>query len=262
MSSRKLDLSPAERLARTADPTLLFADAGLPEPHRHQVAALRNWRQDHMLLWSRQTGKSTTGAALATHNLLFPAGEITPTVVIVARAERQSNELFRKARQLYGALPYAPPLVTDAATAIETPTGGRILSYPGSEASVRGLSAATLALIDEATLVERELRDAVSPMLVTTGGPIWSMGTARGEEGWFFDEFTDPRLDDFVVKSFVTYRDVDHVKPDFIERERRRMPEWQFASEYECKFVASSETQLITRAAIERAVNAQEVALW
>ena len=50
---------------------------------------------------------------------------------------------------------YCPPLITDSATTIEVAGGGRILAYPGSEAAVRGLSAVTLALCDEACLVAR-----------------------------------------------------------------------------------------------------------
>ncbi len=112
---RAITLSPAERLARTADPCLLFGDADERPPHRHQVAALQNWRRDHMLLWTRQGGKSTTGAVIACHNLLFPINGTVPTIVVVSRAERQSGELFRKSRSLFGRLPYAPPVTQRSA---------------------------------------------------------------------------------------------------------------------------------------------------
>jgi hypothetical protein len=255
-----LNLSPIERLARTADPTLLFADAGERGPHAHQAEALRNWRRDHLLLWSRQAGKSSVGAALAVHNLLFPANGTTPTIVIVSRAERQSGELFRKARSLYGRLPYAPPLVTDSATVMETPEGARVLSYPGSEQSVRGLSAVTLALIDEATLIPAELRDAVSPMLSTTGGATWSMGTARGQSGWFFEEWEDDT--NTAVKSIMPWHECAHLSRDYIEKEKARMPSWRFAQEYECQFMEDGEVQLITGAMIRDAIDHNVRALW
>lgn len=255
-------LSAAERLARTLDPTLLFADAGLKPPHAEQVKVLRNWREDHMLLWTRQGGKSTTGSVLACHNAIFAPQGITPTVPIVSRAERQAGELFKKAREIYKRLPYAPPLAVDSQTVLETADGARILSYPGSEETVRGLSAVTLALIDEATLVPEELRNAVSPMLSTTGGPMWCMGTARGCSGWFYDEWDDPSTTGAVVKSKVTWRDVPHIVRGFIEKERRRMPSWQFQQEYECTFIDAGEQQLITRELVERIINPAEMALF
>ncbi len=253
-------LSPAEKLARVVDPTLLFADAGEREPHRQQVACLRNWRQDHLLLWTRQGGKSTTGATLANHNLLFPCNGTLPTIVIVSRAERQSGELFRKARSMYGKLPYAPELVTNSATVMETAEGGRILAYPGSEESVRGLSAVTLLLIDEGTLVSAALRDAVSPMLSTTGGPTWAMGTARGQSGWFYEEWQAGGLD--AVKSKMPWDQCEHIDRAYIEKERRRMPAWRFAQEYECEFQDDGEVQLISAATIRAAVDPEVRALW
>jgi len=255
-------LSPAEHLARIADPTLLFADAGEKPPHAHQVKALRNWRQDHMLLWTRQGGKSTTGAVLAAHNLLFNSDDQRPpTVVIVSRAERQSGETFLKTRTLLSKLPYAPPLTIDSATVIALAGGGRVLAYPGSEESVRGLSAVTLALIDEATLTPTELRNAISPMLSTTGGPIWSMATARGCSGWFFDDWHNTDLG-FVVKSKVTHDQLDHISADYIAKERLRMPSWQFKQEYECEFIDDGEVVLISAAIIDAARNPEVHALW
>ncbi len=257
---RAITLSPAERLARTADPCLLFGDADERPPHRHQVAALRNWRRDHMLLWTRQGGKSTTGAVIACHNLLFPINGTVPTIVVVSRAERQSGELFRKSRSLFGRLPYAPPLVTDSATVMETPEGGRILAYPGSEEAVRGLSAVTLALIDEATLIDVALRDAVSPMLSTTAGPIWAMGTARGQSGWFCEEWQDGAVD--AVKSKMPWWECEHLDRAYVEKEKHRMPPWRFQQEYCCEFLDDGETQLITAATIREAIDHDVRALW
>jgi hypothetical protein len=239
---------------------LLFTDAGVRPPHAQQVECLRNWRADHMLLWTRQGGKSTTGAVLACHNLLFPINGTLPTIVICSRAERQSGELFRKARSMYGRLAYAPTLVTNSATVMETPEGGRVLAYPGSEESVRGLSAVTLLLIDEGTLVPAALRDAVSPMLSTTGGPTWAMGTARGQSGWFFDEWQDGGLD--AVKSKMPWDQCEHIDRAYIEKERRRMPSWRFAQEYDCEFMDDGETQLITAATIRDAIDPEVRALW
>ncbi|MEM7312694.1 MAG: terminase family protein [Planctomycetota bacterium] len=262
MPTANLALTADEWMSRYLDPTLLLGDADFPPPHPAQTAALRNWRNDHMLLWTRQGGKSTTGAALACHNLVFPMPGHRSTVVIVSRAERQSGELFRKTQEFYHALPYAPPLAKDSATVMETTDGGRVLAYPGNEETVRGLSAVTLALVDEATLLPRELFDAVSPMLATTGGPIWSMATAKGCAGWFYEDWRSTTNNDLVVKSKVTWRDLPHINRDHIEREKRRMPPWMFAQEYECEFIDDGETQLITPAMIDAARNPEVVSLW
>jgi hypothetical protein len=161
---------------------------------------------------------------------------------------------------MYGRLPYAPELIVDTATVMETPEGGRVLAYPGSEESVRGLSAVTLALLDEATLIPIELRDAISPMLSTTGGPTWSMGTARGQSGWFYDEWQDGAVD--AVKSKMPWDECDHLVKSYIEKEKRRMPSWRFAQEYECEFMDDGETQLITAATIRDAIDPEVRALW
>ena len=246
-----------------ADPVLVLKDAGFHKPHPEQISVLRNWRRDHMLLWSRQGGKSTVGATIAVHNLLFNASSVAPyaTVPIVSRAQHQSGELFQTARKLYGALPYAPPLVVDSATVMRTPDGGRILAYPGSEESVRGLSAVTIALIDEATLVEESLRNAVTPMLATTNAPLWCMGTAKGEAGWFYDDWHNSDLD-FIVKSKVVYSELKHLPAEFFERERRRMPSWQFRQEYGCEFLADGDEFLIRPEVIDRVINSDIRPLW
>jgi len=256
-------LSPSETLARTLDPCLIARDAGLPELHPEQVRVLRHWRRDVLALWSRQSGKSLMAAIAAVHQLLFPSNpEHTPTVVIVARAERQSSECFRKAKQVYSKLSYAPPLRTDAATAVEIPSGGRIVCYPGSEEGVRGLSAVGLAVIDEASLCERELVDAISPMLSTTGGPLWCLGTGRAGENWFREAWENPALDRIVLKSHLPWDKVPHIDKAFVEKERARMPSWQFSQEYEAQFVDAGESILISRETILAAVNPEERALW
>src|SRR5207248_6382988 len=67
------------------------------------------------------------------------------------------------------------------------PGGGRIVGRPGSEATVRGFSAVSMMIVDEAARVSDDLYRAIRPMLAVSGGRLWLMSTPFGKQGFFYE---------------------------------------------------------------------------
>src|SRR4051812_11054259 len=163
---------------RRFDPAIFMEDAGLtPDPW--QACALRSTAKKMILLVSRQMGKSTTAAMLALHEAIYVPGSL---VIISSPTERQSIELFRKIRTFYNAIG-APDLSRELTTTLELTTGSRIVALPGDPETIRGFSAASLAILDEAARVPDSLYLAVSPMLAVSGGRLLLLSTPKGRRG-------------------------------------------------------------------------------
>lgn len=195
-----------------------------------QAALLASDSRRDILNCSRQAGKSTAAAVLALHEALYSPGSVT---VLVSPTQRQSSELFRKVIDLRSALPYAPPLLEDNRLSMHVAGGGRVLSLPGSEATIRGISAVTLLVVDEASRVDDQLYLAVRPMLAVRNGRLVLMSTPRGKRGFFWEVWDEG---DGWAKVRVPAVDVPRISVEFMDEERRSMPAWFFEQEYLCEF--------------------------
>jgi len=120
-----------------------------------------DWRR-LLLNVSRQAGKSTTAALLGLHEALYRPGSLT---LIVSPSDRQSAELFKKIVALRNELPQTFVLTEETRRSMTVDGGGRVASLPGSEATIRGFSAASLIVEDEASRVPDALYEAIRPML-------------------------------------------------------------------------------------------------
>ena len=122
----------AADLALALDPVRLARRAGLtPDPWQRDV--LRSRARQLLMLASRQSGKSTVSALLAVHEALYHAPAL---VLLLAPALRQSQEGFRKVRDVLAALGHAapalvPPYDRDTALLTELGNGSRIVCLPG-----------------------------------------------------------------------------------------------------------------------------------
>src|SRR5690606_9821957 len=128
--------SLARDLARAMDPTQIMRDAGMV-PDLWQEDLLLSDASRHLVLCSRQAGKSTTCGALATGGAIYDPG----LYLIIAPAQRQSVELFRKVLDFYRSVPDAPRITHESALRMELENGSRIIALPGTEATIRGYSA-------------------------------------------------------------------------------------------------------------------------
>jgi hypothetical protein len=119
-------------------------------------------------------------------------------------------------------------------------SGGRVVSLPGSEQTIRGFSGASLIVLDEAARVEDQLYYAVRPMLATSNGRLVGMSTPFGKRGWYWREWSDGQASWRKVQ--IPASEVPRISQAFLEEERAAMGDFMFRQEYGCEFVASSDS--------------------
>jgi hypothetical protein len=109
------------------------------------------------------------------------------------------------------------------------------VGLPGLEATVRGFSAVSLLLVDEAARVSDDMYRAIRPMLAVSGGRLWLMSTTHGQRGFFYETWAHGGPEWERVQ--VTARECPRIEAGFLEEERRVMGEQWFRQEYLCEFV-------------------------
>ncbi len=96
---------------------------------------------------SRQAGKSQSTATLAAHAAIFQPRSL---ILLVSPSQRQATELLTKVRNVLRHRALGTKLTQDAATSVELANGSRVVSLPSSPDAIRGYSAPTLIVEDEA----------------------------------------------------------------------------------------------------------------
>lgn len=218
------------------------------DPDDKQALVLAAHKNRGILNCTRQWGKSTVAAAKAVHHAMT-----TPesTVIVISPSERQSGELIRKIREFT----LTANVVTKGdgmnALSLVFPNGARIVGLPSSESTVRGFSAVTLLLIDEASRVDDDLYQALRPMLATTDGSLWLMSTPWAKTGFFWEAWSkeDPAWERIRVPA----TECSRIRPAYLEEERREMGERVFRREFLCEFGDTNDS-LFDRDLIEGAL--------
>jgi hypothetical protein len=225
------------------------------EPDEPQCAVLLSTSKRGILNCTRQWGKSTVSVAKALH-LAFtvPKSEI----LVASPGERQSAEWMRKARNMLFQMEMDPPGDGDNAISIELPNRSRIVGLPGTEGTVRGFSAVSLLLIDEAARVEDAMYNALRPMLAVGDGDLWLMSTPNGKQGFFYESWEHGGEDWMRVRVPVT--ECPRISKKFIEEQRRVLGKW-FDQEHMCEFTASM-TGVFDRDVVEGAIDEEVEPLW
>ncbi len=111
----------------------------------------------------------------------------------------------------------------------------RIVGLPGTEGSVRGFSAVSLLLIDEASRVEDRLYKALLPMLATTNGDLWLLSTPCGKRGFFYEEWEYGGPAWFRIS--VPATECPRIDAAFLENARNTLGSDWYAQEYLAQFV-------------------------
>ena len=208
-----------------------------------QAGLLDNAWKRTLLLCSRQSGKSTTTAALVLHTALYKA---PADILLVSPGERQSGEILRKVKQMWKALPKLQyshvQLKNDSVLKVEFSNGSRILALPGKSETIRGYSAIKLIVIDEASQVDDELYYTIRPMLAVSGGSLILLSTPWGKRGFFYDAWCGKDTDDWKIIT-VTADQCPRISKKFLQQEKESMGQWWYDQEYMCVFVDTS-TQL------------------
>lgn len=232
---------------RQAEPVLVYQDPVFFA--RHRLGFSPDPWQEHVLSWtgnklllncSRQAGKSTVAAILALHQSLYHPSSLT---LLISPSLRQSSELFRKVTDLLALLPVRPLLTEDNRLSLRLKNRSRVVSLPSSEATVRGFSAVSLLIFDEAARVQDSLFHACQPMLAVSGGRLVALSTPFGRRGFFHQEWTDGEGWERVC---VTASECPRISKEFLDGERRSMPNLWFRSEYLCQFVDTLDQVFLT----------------
>jgi hypothetical protein len=196
---------------------------------------------------SRQWGKSTVTAAKAVHQAWTAAESLT---LVVTPSARQSGEFLRKAAGFVRRLGVRAKGDGDNDISLELPNRSRIVGLPGSESTIRGFSAVSLLLVDEAARVDDEMYLAIRPMLAVSRGALWLMSTPFGKRGFFYETWTHGGPEWERVRAPAT--ECPRISSEWLEEEREFMGERCFRQEYLCEF-EDSVSGVFDRDLVERA---------
>jgi len=114
-----------------------------------------------------------------------------------------------------------------------------VLSLPGSEQTIRGISAVSLLIEDEAARVDDDLYRSVRPMLAVRNGRLVLMSTPFGKRGHFYQEWSDGG--DGWSRVRVPATEVPRISAGFLEEERNALGDWWYRQEYLCDFVEAED---------------------
>lgn len=219
------------------------------EPDESQALVLRSEAKRGILNCSRQWGKSTVTAVKALYRVLARPGSL---VLVASPSKRQSAEWMRKAKRMIARLGMAPRGDGDNAVSLLLPNGSRIVGLPGVEETVRGFSAVSMLVIDEAARVRDELYEALRPMLAVSNGDLWMMSTPRGKSGFFYETWQYGGEDWLRVRGPAT--ECARISQEFLEEQRSVMGVDSFRQEHLCEFVGGGEA-MFDRELVEAAVD-------
>jgi len=232
--------------ARALDPCILARDCGI-ETDAIQAQLLTTTSRKMLVNCCRQFGKSTIAALGACWEALYAAPAM---VVVISPSQPQSTELFKKIHGFWQMLPGAPAAEQESLTRMQLANGSRIISLPGSEKTVRGYSAATLVIMDEAARVPDELLAAVRPMLAVKEGRFIALTTPAGRRGWFYEAWEHG---DGWERISVKGVDCPRISKEFLAEEMQALGPMRFSEQYECAFIDQN-TSVFSTALIEQAL--------
>ncbi len=214
-------------------------------PDAQQAHLLQNrWRRC-LLNCFRQWGKSTVTAAKAVHHAWHNPGSLT---LIVSPSARQSGEFLEKAERFVSRLGVRPRTDGHNAISLALPNGSRIVGLPGKKETIRGFSAASLLIIEEAGWVDDSVYHTVRPMLAPGTGELWVISTPNGQQGFFWEAWEYGQDWERVeAKASENKR----ICPTELAQNRRDLGERMYLQEYECEFTAQGQA-MISRHAVDK----------
>jgi hypothetical protein len=129
------------------------------------------------------------------------------------------------------------------------------VGLPGKEANVRGFSAVSLLIIDEAARVSDELYKALRPMLTVADGDLWLLSTPYGKRGFFHENWAYGG--DSWARFRVPATKCSRISAKRLEFDRGQMGVAWFRQEYMCEFLAT-ESQMFEPEMVQDALRDEE----
>lgn len=226
-------MGPLAMVAAELDPAALFTLAlGMP-PDPWQADALRATDDRVLMLAARQSGKSSCTGVMGLHTAMFTPGR---DVLLLSPTQRQSGELYLKIITYYDNLGRPVPPRQLTRTSLDLANGSRVISLPGSAATIRGFSRPALVVIDEAAQSDDDLYVAVAPMLAL-GGRLICLSTPFGQRGWFHEQYSagGGRWRRFTATAAMCPR----ISPAYLAEQRLILGERWWNQEFNCEFVST-----------------------
>ncbi|MBI4902636.1 MAG: hypothetical protein HY820_03310 [Acidobacteria bacterium] len=215
-------------------------------PDSQQASVLTAPHTRGILCCSRQWGKSTTVAAMAVYHAVRQPDAL---ILIASPSARQSGLLLHKCAFFLARLGSSRRGDGLNRASLLLPNRARIVALPNNGDKIRGFSAPSLIIIDEAARVPDSLYFDILPMLAACpNGRLWLLSTPNGKHGFFHDEWMNH--DNGFFRLSVPATACPRIKPDFLAQERARLPLHLYEQEYLCAF-HSSQNSLIPVSDIE-----------
>jgi hypothetical protein len=226
------------------------------EPDERQTEVLLSDAKRGILNCTRQWGKSTVAAAKAVHRAFTNKKCV---VLVASPSRRQSGETVLKAEEFLGRLGIAPKGDGVNDISLVLPNGSRIIGLPGVNGKVRGVSAVSLLLMDEAAQMEDRTYRSLRPMLAVSGGDLWLMSTPYGKRGFFYERWAHGGPGWMRVR--VPATECPRIDASFLEEERSEQGAAWFEQEYMGEFVDNG-SEVFARKLVEDALDAEGDVLW
>jgi len=242
-----------EKLKLVKEDPVVFAEVFLDfKPTPYQAQFLRDDTPVLVAVWSRRAGKTTATAVKAIHYAFTRGGA---PVVIVSPSFRQSRIMFEKIKEFIMASPVLRRSVVKMWEApdlrIKLSNRSEILALPASPDKIRGLGAA-MVIVDEANFVDEKIFSAITPMMATVEKlygfrpKLILLSTPINKDHYFYRVYLQGKHGEpGITVHEVTADQVPFITRQFLEEERRRMPEEIFLMEYYCRWPEAI-TQYIT----------------
>jgi hypothetical protein len=180
----------------------------------------------------RQWGKSTLTAALAVFRSVSRPESL---ILILSPSERQSAEFLHKAATFLRRLGIRTRSDGHNSTSLLLPNRSRIIGLPARDATIRGFSAVSLLIIDEASRLPDPVYHAIRPMLAVSSGDLWLLSTPWGKTGFFYHTWANggPQW----TRLQVPASECPRIPAPYLEEERLTLGDTLFKQEYCCEFV-------------------------
>lgn len=199
-------------------------------PDDWQMEVMRAREERLLLNCSRQSGKSSTAAALSLWTALYRPGSLT---LLLSPSQRQSNELFGKIGDYMDEMKRPPKLMEDNKLSLRLKNRSRIVSLPSTQ-RIRGFSAPKLVISDEASQIPDAIYSALSPMFATAQSYRYvMMSSPFGRTGKFFETYENP--DGWRIWT-IPANQCSRISKTFLEQERKELGDMLYQQEYECQF--------------------------
>ncbi len=169
---------------------------------------------------------------MAVHRAWSRAGVL---VLVLTPTARQSWEFVRKAAGFVQALGVKARGDGRQAMSLLLPNGSRIVGLPGKSGdTIRGFSAVSMLLVDEAARVDDEVYNSIRASLAVSGGDLWLMSTPNGRAGFFWETWAGS--EEGWRRVAVTAAECPRISAAFLEEERATIGGRRFRQEYCCEF--------------------------